>query len=66
MYKKKAEVKELLDRIQSENIASTKVVVTAERGFGKYAKISHPHLVYAYMVILKILEHMSEKGIFHI
>ena len=31
MYKKKAEVKELLDRIQSENIASTKVVVTAEK-----------------------------------
>ena len=31
MYKKKTEVSELLDKIQRENIASAKIVVTTEK-----------------------------------
>ena len=31
MYKKKTEVRELLDKIQRENIASEKIIVTTEK-----------------------------------
>ena len=34
MYKKKNEVKELLDKIQRENIASARISVTTEKSLG--------------------------------
>ena len=55
MYKKKNEVKELLDKIQRENIASTRISVTTEKErLWEIRKSLSESVDYAYTDILKI------------